>query len=165
MLYCVWIRRLDPVQLSTSPDVSTCSTLLHVMAKRWLTGKKYCDLFEVLKSSVADSIAAEKGQEGPQELLHDHNRLHSVFNTLDMDNDGSYQCAQMMADITGTVFTDAWSSWDVDYTKAAAVYAPTEQQNLASRDQELMGEIYGLNVILMAIMVSLQISILTCALA
>ena len=145
MLYCVWVCRHDPTQLSTSPDLDICSTLLHVMAEHWSPGKKYCDLFEVLKSSVAESIAAEKGQQGSRELLHDHNRLNSAFNTLDMDNDGNYQCAQMMTDITGTIFTDAWSSWEVDHTKPGTGNTPTEQQKLASRDQELMGEIYGLN--------------------
>lgn len=78
--------------------LSDCSVVLYVMAERWSVGKKYRDLFEVVKKCVLEAI--EEGRH----LSSLGDGMKSSLGNLQMDttmNNVSNDLEQMISDMAG----------------------------------------------------------------
>ncbi|KUJ08658.1 uncharacterized protein LY89DRAFT_676572 [Mollisia scopiformis] len=60
LVYCMWQDTSNSNGFKSISALTDCSIILCVMTEKWSGGKKYRDLFEVVKKSVLDAIAEGK---------------------------------------------------------------------------------------------------------
>lgn len=60
LVYCMWQDASNSNGFKSMSALTDCSIILYVMTEKWSGGKKYRDLFEVVKKSVLDAIAEGK---------------------------------------------------------------------------------------------------------
>jgi hypothetical protein len=52
----MWLEQSGSISFRNSSALTDCSIVLYVMAERWPHGKKYRDLFEMVKQSALEAI-------------------------------------------------------------------------------------------------------------
>ncbi|KAM7194167.1 Fungal specific transcription factor domain containing protein [Naviculisporaceae sp. PSN 640] len=64
LIYCIWISRADIFDMVTSNGINDCSIVLFVIAERVPAGKKYRNMFEIIRQRVIESIKSLAREDG-----------------------------------------------------------------------------------------------------
>ncbi|KFA70194.1 hypothetical protein S40285_04420 [Stachybotrys chlorohalonatus IBT 40285] len=122
LIYCMWIDTTNSRAFNNHGALTDCSIMLYVMAERWQVGRKYRDLFELVKKSVLETI--EEGQHAPRSAVPSlKNGMQTSLQQLQANTvveNVADDLEQMISDMTGEPVS-AWHdetsfSWTLDET-------------------------------------------------
>src|SRR5689334_13178504 len=105
----MWIDTSNSRAFKNHGALTDCSIMLYVMAERWLVGRRYRDLFELVKKSVLEAI--EEGQHAPRSAVASlktgmQTSLQQLPVNMVVENVAD-DLEQMIGDMTG----EAVSAW------------------------------------------------------
>lgn len=118
----MWIDTTNSRAFNNHGALTDCSIMLYVMAERWQVGRKYRDLFELVKKSVLETI--EEGQHAPRSAVPSlKNGMQTSLQQLQANTvveNVADDLEQMISDMTGEPVS-AWHdetsfSWTLDET-------------------------------------------------
>jgi hypothetical protein len=103
LVYCMWHNATAAKTFKNLGALTDCSIVLYIMAERWPTGRKYRDLFEIVKGSVLEAI--EEGGGVPCSAVtamkdEVHTSLQKFGGDTSMDSVAD-DLEQMIGDMTG----------------------------------------------------------------
>lgn len=126
LIYCMWLDPSNSKAYKNHGALTDCSIMLYVMTERWPEGRKYRDLFEVVKKSLLEAIdeghhiprsavaSLKNGMQTPWQQLQIDTTVESVTDDLE----------QMIGDMTGEAMSvwndDSLAMWDIN--EASAVF-------------------------------------------
>jgi hypothetical protein len=127
LIYCMWIDNSGGMAFQNHSALTDCSIMLYVMAERWQVGKKYRDLFELVKKAVLDAI--QEGRHAPRTAVASlKNGMQTSLQQLQVDTEVENvvdDLEQMIGDMTG----EAISAW---HDETLSLWTMNESSNMFS---------------------------------
>lgn len=116
----MWLDASNSKALKNHSALTDCSIMLYVMAERWPAGRKYRDLFELVKKSLLEAI--DEGHHVPRNAVASlKNDMQTSWHQLQADTaveSVADDLEQMIGDMTGETIS-AWEDqtsilWTID---------------------------------------------------
>ncbi|KAH7325608.1 fungal-specific transcription factor domain-containing protein, partial [Stachybotrys elegans] len=127
LIYCMWIDNSTGMAFRNHSALTDCSIMLYVMAERWQVGKKYRDLFELVKKSVLDAI--QEGRHAPRTAVASlKDGMQTSLQQLQVDTEVENvadDLEQMISDMTG----EAIPAW---HDETLSLWTMNESSNIFS---------------------------------
>lgn len=145
LIYCTWLDPQSIFSIATLNDINVCSTMLFVIAERMDQGKRYRDVFERVRESIIDPIAAgvqTQPQQVVRELSH-HLDQSSHINLV--RTDGNDQFSRIVSRMAGGPVPNDEASAPVSTSSAGVEFGGGDGMGMRG-DQMNLFELWSFDV-------------------